>query len=211
LIEKGAVVMSGLRRIRWGGLLLVGLAFVSGLVMAGPRHSTQAVENPRDGFDNMVLEITASGAGLNVRESPNDSARVLDQLFWGDRVLWTGQSASAGGYRWLKVAISDGRTGWMVDVRGWTITMDPVYTTPDMGVGAMVRVTGDGDASHCRALPSASSNEYETMRAGDQITVIGGPYQAEYWMWWRYRLSSGYQCWIVDVPGWFNVVTPGTF
>ena len=186
------------------------LVFVLGLVLAGPMQSILADTN-RDGFNNTVLEITQAGSDLNVREFASQNARSLDALYWGDRVLWTGQSTVAEGYTWLKVAIGDGRTGWIVDVRGWTVTMDPVYTTPGMGQGATVRVAPDGGGSHCRAIPSASSTEFQTMQTNDQVTVIGGPYQAEYWVWWQYRLGNGYQCWIVDVPGWFEVIRPGTF
>lgn len=192
-------------RLVW--FVCIGFAFVFGLIAADPDQSSQA----RDGWSNSVLEITQSGAGLAVRSSPDTSAHELDTLYWGDRVLWTGDQASGDGYTWLKVGISDGRTGWMADVDGWTIVMDPVYTTPGMGVGAQVRVTWEGDASHCRALPSASSTEYRTLQENDRLTVMAGPYQAEYWVWWQYRLSSGFECWIVDVPGWFEVTQSGTF
>jgi hypothetical protein len=191
-------------------LIVVGLVFVAGLLIGGPARSLLADTN-RDGFNNVVLEVTEAGSNLNVRVLPTQNGRVLDTLYWGDRVLWTGEMTSAEGYTWIKVGIGDGRTGWIVDVQGWTVTMDPVYTTPGMGVGAHVRVTADGSGSHCRAMPSTSSSEYRTMQTNDQMSVIGGPYQAEYWVWWQYRLSSGFECWIVDVPDWFNVVRAGTF
>jgi hypothetical protein len=192
-------------------IALVGLAFVLGMLLATPYDATHADFLSRDGYNNLVLEITQAGAGLKARAEPSTAARELDTLLWGDRVLWTGQATNADGYRWLRVAIGDGRTAWIVDVSGWTVEIDPVYTTPDMGRGAVVRITQAGDASHCRMLPSSASTEYETMSAGDQMTVIGGPYQAEYWIWWQYRLGNGFECWIVDVPGWIAVVTPGTF
>ncbi|MBN1967142.1 MAG: SH3 domain-containing protein [Anaerolineae bacterium] len=192
-------------------LMLVGLAFALGLAVAAPGGAIQAGESRSGGYTNMVYEVTQAGAGLNVRQIASQQGTVLDTLLWGDRVLWAGDSTYAEGYRWLKVAISDGRTGWIVDVSNWLVESDPVYTTPGMGMGARVTVTQSGDDSHCRALPSASSTEFRIMQVGDQMTVIGGPYQAEYWIWWRYRLSSGYECWIVDVPGWFNVLAPGVF
>ncbi|WP_119067250.1 SH3 domain-containing protein [Aggregatilinea lenta] len=197
------------RRLSWVWLAAVAAAFVLGLTIH-PDRTTLANEHG-DGFQNRVLEVTASGAGLNVRTAPSQSADVVDTLYWGDRVLWTGQSTDAETYRWLKVGLGTGTTGWIVDSDGWLIQMDPVYTTPGMGLNAVVQITQMGDESHCRAVPSASAEEAQTMQAGDQAVVIGGPYQAEYWVWWQYELASGYHCWIVDIPGWFNVSTAGTF
>ena len=197
------------RRIPWFWLAAVVAAFVLGLAIQ-PDRATFADEH-RDGFQIRVMEVTASGAGLNVREGPSQAANTIDTLYWGDRVLWTGQSTDAESYTWLKVGLGTGQTGWIVDSDGWLIEMDPVYTTPGMGLNAVVQITQMGDESHCRAVPSAASAEAQTMQAGDQAAVIGGPYQAEYWMWWQYELASGYHCWIVDIPGWFNVSTAGTF
>lgn len=194
----------------WIGLVLITVALILSFT-AIPGRSTRADYRSRDEYSNVVYEITEAGAGLKARETPSTTGKELDTLFWGDRVLWTGQATNAEGYRWLRVAIGDGRTAWIVDVQGWMIQIDPVYTTADMGKGAVVRVTQAGDASHCRAEPSASSTEFQTLSANDQSTVISGPYQAEYWIWWQYRLANGYKCWVVDVPGWFAVVTPGTF
>ena len=102
-------------------------------------------------------------------------------------------------------ALFDGKS-----LDGWTIEMDPVYTTPGTGLGAQVRVTEMGDSSHCREEPSSLSTEAQTMQAGTQAVVVGGPYQAEYWIWWQYELPNGHRCWIVDIPGWFEVTAPRT-
>ncbi|HML21737.1 MAG TPA: SH3 domain-containing protein [Aggregatilinea sp.] len=202
-------MMLWLRRSPWMWLAVAVAAFLLGLAVQ-PDRATLA-DNHRDGFQNRVLEVTASGAGLNVRAQPGQSAAVIDTLYWGDRILWTGRSSDAEGFRWLKVGLGSGQTGWVVDNDGWLIEMDPIYTTPGMGLNAVVQITQMGDESHCRAVPSAESVEAQTMQAGDQALVIGGPYQAEYWVWWQYELANGYQCWIVDIPGWFNVSTAGTF
>ena len=194
--------------LAWIAFLLV--AFVAGAVIAAPHHATHASPPPQQ-FNNQVLEVSAAGAGLRVRDAPNPDAGVIGALYWGDRVLWTGNSAMDGTQRWLKITMRDGQTGWISDINGWTTVTSPVYTTPGIGIGALVSITTQGDGAHCRAIPSASSSESQTMNMGDPATVIGGPYQAEYWIWWQYRLNSGQECWIVDVPGWITVVSPGTF
>ncbi|MBN1202977.1 MAG: SH3 domain-containing protein [Anaerolineae bacterium] len=195
--------------LRW--LVLVALALVLGLVSAAPQQAIHADFMSRDGYNNLVLEITAAAGGVDVHSTPSQTGARIDTLWWGDRVLWTGEAATAEGYRWIKVGIGSGSTGWMQDTPGWTIEMDPVYTTPGMGSGARVQVTSSGAGSHCRDWPSSEATEVEMVDDSDMMTVVGGPYQAEYWMWWEYRLANRSQCWIVDVPGWFRVVTPGTF
>lgn len=189
-------------------LAIAGLAFVLGLTL-NPGEATRA-DARRDGFQNRVLEVTASGAGLKVRAAPSQAADIIDTLYWGDRVLWMGDSTEAEGSEWLNVGSGSGLTGWIVNVDGWTIEMDPVYTTPGTGLGAQVRVTEMGDSSHCREEPSSLSTEAQTMQAGTQAVVVGGPYQAEYWIWWQYELPNGHRCWIVDIPGWFEVTAPRT-
>lgn len=202
--------MKTLLHRRMIGPVLVGLAFLVGMAVTQPGAATQAGTTHRDEYNNYVFEVTAAGSGLTVRALPSQTSGSLDKLFWGDRVLWTGITATAEGRSWMKVAISSGITGWISEQQGWLIDMDPVYTTPGMGYGAVIQVTLAGDDSHCRAVPSSSSTEYRTMQMGDQAAVIGGPYQAEYWMWWQYDLG-GFACWIVDVPGWFQVISPGEF
>lgn len=189
-------------------VLAIALALLSAHA-AGLIHADSSASG--GGYLNVVLELTSAANAVPVHQYASQSAPTLDRLYWGDRVLWTGVDSYAEGYRWLQVGIGDGRTGWMQDITGNTIEMNPVYTTPDMGRDALVRITDQGDMSHCRLAPSASADEVQLMRSGDLVTVTGGPYQAEYWMWWQYRLPGGELCWIVDVPGWISVVTPGVF
>ncbi|MBN1681258.1 MAG: hypothetical protein JW966_13305 [Anaerolineae bacterium] len=190
-------------------MALIALAFVLGIAVSGPSQSTHA-DTLREGQFNDVYEIT-SAANVPIYTQPNDTSMVLDTLYWGDRVLWTGVTLDANGWRWMKVGIGDGRTGYMKDLFETYVSVSPVFTTPGMGQGAMVQVTQDGSGSHCRMTPSSISGEMATVQTGNQLTVVGGPYQAEYWIWWQYRLNTGVSCWIVDVPGWFNVVRGGEF
>lgn len=197
-----------LRRGFWPALLA--LAFLAGMAL-DQRESTTHADSQRDGYNNMVLEITEEAGPVPVYAQPTFGSAELDTLYWGDRVLWTGESRIVGSTSWIKVGIGDGRTGWMVDGAGWTVVADAVFTTPGMGTGAVVAVTREGSGSNCRVEPTSSATRAQTMALGEQMTVIGGPYQAEYWIWWQYELASGSRCWIIDIPGWFEVLRAGTF
>lgn len=192
-------------------LALIAAAFVLGIVLGAPHTASHAQNAPRQAFDNQVYEVTAAGAGLRVRDSASDSANTIKQLYWGDRVLWAGTETNAEGARWLQVAIRDGRTGWIKDTPGWTTPASAVYTTPGIGPGALVSVTTQGDGAHCREQPSADTLEIRALKSGDSLSVIGGPYQSEYWVWWQYDLGGGVSCWVIDIPGWITVTSAGSF
>lgn len=157
-------------------------------------------------LDGIVLEVTAAGDDLNVRTAPGLSAGIIDRLFWGDRVLWTGEQTHADGYTWYRVFFYGGLEGYIAYRPDWLVTRDPNQTTPGAMVGKTIRITREGDKSHLRTQPSIlGSREVQLLHEGDTLTIIGGPTYGDYYLWWELRLPDGRTGWLVDVPGWWVV------
>jgi SH3-like domain-containing protein len=68
-----------------------------------------------------------------------------------------------------------------------------------------VTVTAEGAGANLRSAPSVRAERLRALQAGEVLTVIGGPYQNEYFIWWRYRDASGAEGWVVDIQRWFTV------
>jgi hypothetical protein len=193
---------------------LIALAFIAGTLT---NHLPFAGAEPaNDGYRNQIIEILEGGSPTGIYSVPNTSDPDIEQvdvLRWGDRVMWdssTEQNDTAGN-RWIEVAIAEGEKGWMIanvaDVNVKLRISSATYTTTGIEVGATVTVTEQGDQANFRSEPTVIPGRENILRfvdAGETLQVVGGPYQAEYFIWWQYEDSSGQVGWIVDVEGWFQ-------
>lgn len=157
-------------------------------------------------LDGTVLEVTEAGNDLNVRTAPGLDTAIVARLFWGDRVLWTGEQTYADGYTWYHVFCYGNLEGYIAFNPDWLVTRNPNQTTQGAMVGKTIRITRDGDESHLRTQPSVlDSREVELLHEGDILTIIGGPIYGDFYLWWELRLPDGRTGWLVDVPGWWTV------
>lgn len=195
--------------------LMIVVAFAAGMA-ANQLHFAKA-EPRQDAYANQVLEILAGGSPTGIYSQPNPTdpnTTQLDVVLWGDRVLWDGVTSQqdSGGNRWIKVSIAEGQTGWMVaniaDVNVKLKISTAVYTTPGIAIGKTITVTQAGDNANFRTEPTVipgAANRIRGVTAGETLTVLAGPYQAEYFIWWQFQDASGQQGWIVDIEDWFQV------
>ncbi len=157
-------------------------------------------------LDGTVLEITEAGDSLNVRNAPSLGGQKIDELLWGDRMLWTGHATQADGYTWYEVKLYSNRTAYVAFNPDWLVPRDPAQTTPGIHIGATIRITHEGDDTHLRNGTSViNSREIQTLYEGNTLTVIGGPAYSEYFLWWELQLPDGRTGWAVDVPTWWQV------
>lgn len=196
--------------------ILIMAAFVAGVVISTQLSLVQA-DTRNDGYSNQVIEILEAGSPTGVYSQPDAtsaSTQQVDLLRWGDRVMWDGVTSSTdgAGNRWIRVAIGEGVTGWMIanlaDNGVKLKISSPIYTTPSMAVGKTAVVTQMGNHANFRTDPTVIPGRDNIMRlveAGEQLVVVGGPYQAEYFVWWQYQDANGQRGWIVDIEGWFQV------
>ena len=199
--------MKKLMRLSAISLTLVAV-FVTGVVV-GHFQFAQA-DTSSQGLTTVVYEILAGGSPTIARSEPNDTSIALDTLHWGDRVLWDGQTSQNDtvGNRWIRIFLADGSLAWIpanfsdinVRIKGGSST----YLTAGIQVGGTVTVTNIGNRANLRINPSVGADLIREVEAGDVLTVVGGPVQAEYLMWWQYQDAAGNTGWVVDVEGWFQ-------
>ena len=190
-------------------IVVVCAIFVSGVLIG---HFNAAEAEPEEqGLLTLVFQILAEGTPTIARAEPRADAAEVDTLLWGDRVLWDGQTeqTDTSGNRWIRVYLADGSIAWIpanfADVTAGRLKQESAtYLTAGIAVGTTVTVTNTGNLANLRAEPSVSSDLLRQVQAGDVLTVIGGPYAAEYLMWWQYRDANGNTGWIIDIEDWFQ-------
>lgn len=157
-------------------------------------------------YDGVIMEVTEKGGALSVRSGAGFSHTTIDELYWGDRVLWTGETTRADGYTWYHVKLYSGRVAYIPYDADWIISRDPARTTPNIAEDKTIRITSKGNGCHLRSDPSvANSTEVQTLFTGNTLVVIGGPVYADYFLWWNLQSADGRSGWLVDVPGWWEV------
>lgn len=199
--------MNKLRRMIATMTLLMAV-FVVGVFVG---HSQFAQAEPEgQALNTVVYEILAGGSPTVARTEPNNSAAEIDTLRWGDRVLWDGQTSQndAAGNRWIRVFLANGAQGWIPanfqDAGTRINSSSSTYLTAGITLGGAVTVTNPGNLANMRAEPSTSAELVRQVQTNEVLQVVGGPYQAEYLMWWQYQDSQGNIGWIIDVQDWFQ-------
>lgn len=168
--------------------------------------SDSSYADPIPDFDGVIMEVTEVGGPLSVRSAAGLGSTKIDELFWGDRVLWTGETIRADGYTWYRIKLYSGRVAYIPYDADWIVSRDPARITPNIAVGKTIRITTAGNVTHLRSDPSViDSTEVQTLYTGNTLTVIGGPTYSEYFLWWNLQLPAGRTGWAVDVPGWWQV------
>lgn len=199
------------KRAVFAGLIVI--AFLAG-TMVNNWRAVQAEPN-RDGFSNQIIEISSGVTRDNpvvVYTLPDVTSQKIDTLLWGDRVLYRGvEQTDPAGVRWRQVDLAEGVTGWITasleDLNAKRLVIsDAVFTTPSIGVGVSFTVAADGAGANLRENPSVAANRVRKLTAGETLTVIAGPYQAEYFIWWQVQDASGAIGWVVDIQAWFTIV-----
>jgi len=188
------------------------VAFGAGMLVQHLRFAQ--ADTSQQGLTTVVYEILAGGSPTVARTEPNEAADEVDVLRWGDRVLWDGQTqqTDANGGRWIRVFTATGERGWIpaniADINTRLRASTATYLTAGIEVGGTVTVTNLGNRAKFRQEPSTQAELIREVQAGEVLKVVGGPYSAEYLMWWQYEDANGTVGWIIDVQDWFEGTPP---
>ncbi len=150
-----------------------------------------------------VLEVTQLGSPIVARQGVSRAEAEVETLFWGDRVLWTGNIINNQTLSWFEVYLGSGQLAYIEDTGALTVE-DPGYQTPGIFVGGTVTVTANGAGMHLRTNTSTYATEVATLNQGDTLTVMAGPFYSEYYVWWQLQTSGGSTGYAVDVATWLN-------
>lgn len=153
-----------------------------------------------------VLQAADDAPNPQVYTVPSAAGLVIETLQAGDRVAWTGGLLDNEGSTWALVTTYDGVAGYVMYRSDWLIETNSRVSTFGLALSARVRVLSPGDLANLRVSPDTSAERVQTLAEGDLIRIVGGPAYADYFIWWQYQLSDGTIGWVVDVPGWFEVV-----
>lgn len=162
-----------------------------------------------DGDFNAVMEITESGSPITSYTSASLGSAEVETLFWGDRVLWTGNSLLQDDIEWREIFLGDGSIAWIQVFPNAVNLVNAFYTTPGVRIGEQIRVLPDGSGANLRTEPSTYVGRVRQTSTGDVMTVVDGPYQAEFHMWWLVQYPNGDSGWLIDIAEWYEVESIG--
>jgi len=63
--------------------------------------------------DERLPKVAVTGRRVFLRRGPGPRHRAFEVVRRGDRMVVLDRARSGGGYRWLRVGLKDGRTGWI--------------------------------------------------------------------------------------------------
>ncbi len=144
--------------------------------------------------------LVKEGDWLNVRQSPDPQARVVERLAPTARhVILSGQERRVGGERWVEVLLSDGRRGW-VNAYFLTEQVDPADFCADARVKALLNsfkssiIQQDGNTL-ARLISPTHGLFLQYLRGGTVAQYspeeIGWVFQSTYVMNWGLHPASG--------------------
>ncbi|NJL93511.1 MAG: SH3 domain-containing protein [Anaerolineae bacterium] len=143
---------------------------------------------------------------ITAYEAPSTSSRAAETLLWGDRFLWTSDVDPIGGTEWREVVLGSGGFAWIPYRSDLVMEADPHFFTPGSGIGAQWIVLDWGAGANIRSEPATYAELVRQIDEGERLTIIGGPYQAEFQMWWQVRAErDGATGWLIDLESWYQV------
>lgn len=71
-------------------------------------------------------------------------------------------------------------------------------------VGDVLIVNQEGDGLNLRASPSTSGEILEQVEQGEYLEIIGGPTEADGWIWWQVQTWTQPEGWIVEHQDWYE-------
>jgi hypothetical protein len=84
----------------------------------------------------------------------------------------------------------------------------PIATPPTFAIGAQVVVNPELAALNVRATPDTSAAIVEILPPGAVLTILEGPVEAAGYTWWRVRLPSTAEGWVVEHTGELPALLP---
>jgi hypothetical protein len=86
----------------------------------------------------------------------------------------------------------------------------PTATSPTFAIGAQVVVNPELAALNVRATPDTSAAIVEVLPPGAVLTILEGPVEAAGYTWWRVRLPSTAEGWVVEHTGELPTLLPAS-
>lgn len=172
--------------LRWSKLGIVGVAvaLVASLIATmPPRLASAAVFAPGD-------QVVVIDGELNLRVSPNLTAKVYRVLEDGTPLEILEGPTSAAGFSWYRVETGGGSVGW---VAGLYLAYPGGDGIVGFSEGDTVRVV-DGSLK-VRSEPGLDSSVESVLEDGSALVVMDGPVAADGYTWYQVRNFG-------IVPGW---------
>jgi uncharacterized protein YgiM (DUF1202 family) len=137
-------------------------------------------------------KVHVNSDGVNFRSGPGTGNSVIRTYNNGDNALIVSGPASANGYDWYQITVSNDEQGWMASSflsPGWT------NSAGDWPAGMEVHVNTDG--VNLRREPGLGGGIIATLNANTNAGVIGGPQAADGYEWYKIGIGGG-----ASISGW---------
>jgi len=90
------------------------------------------------------------------------------------------------------------------------IPSDPSWApVPSLAIGDEYLITDAGGNLNLRESPSLDGTILAKLQAGERVTILEGPVEADHYYWWKIRREEeGLIGWAVELAGWFSFFPP---
>jgi quercetin dioxygenase-like cupin family protein len=176
-----------------------------------PAATPESTATPSDGTSGDTSEglapgtvVTALEDNLNIRESASTDADVVEQVAAGVELTIVSGPEEAEDYTWYEVEINDsGLTGWTVAdfLSGGAAeaeTPEATEAAEESGTPEAEVAFAEGDAVvvtdssvRLRTDPSVDADVIGTLEEGQELTITGGPEEADDYTWYQVESADG--------------------
>ena len=140
-----------------------------------------------------VLEVFAApkyvnitGEPVAVREEPGTSSKYVNQVHYGDQLVYFGEKNDKKGVRWYQIKLSDGKKGWVTSAYAETVDEN------DIG-----RVQVTTKLLNIRAKASLTSDVLGITRIGSQFDYFSVKKDSSDQTWYRVHYGEDNQAWLL--------------
>jgi hypothetical protein len=161
--------------------------------------------------DGRSLAVNSGGSwvatNLDIFDIQSEVSRTLVENISFSGVAWSPDGEG--------LAYSDGLSIYVMQIE----SSAPTLLANDIGfviswiiiphpftAGDIYTITDAGADLNLRAEPSLTGVVLRMLQAGDIVTILGGPVEADGYTWWQVQAEDGSTGWVVNIPEWYAPV-----
>jgi dipeptidyl aminopeptidase/acylaminoacyl peptidase len=103
-------------------------------------------------------------------------------------------------------SVDDKKPILTLELAGYGLPTDAIWIYPKViiSVGNDYVITEEGDSLNLREDPSINANILREIRAGEKVTIIGGPESSDGYTWWQIKTEDALLGWVVENEDWYK-------
>jgi Tol biopolymer transport system component len=104
-------------------------------------------------------------------------------------------------------SVDDKKPILTLELAGYGLPADAIWIYPKVifDLDNKYTITKEGDYLNLRDKPSINANILRKIRAGEKVTIIGGPEISDGYTWWQIKTEDDFLGWVVENEDWYEL------